>query len=105
MKNEEQKLINDIAIKACEKNKELDFSKCYTITLLYYLIQNRQFSKMNIPPTFLNSVMLLYKSPITSYIHYRTEIFYSNDPYAQAIKQAEIELSEGDDPRCPWLND
>lgn len=98
----EQNTITKIALEASHINTKLNYAKCYTITLLYNLVQFSGLKLETIPPDYQNSVRLLYKNPITSYMHYRTEIFYSKDPYANAIKEAEINVL-GDDPRCPWL--
>lgn len=102
LKSEEYDKIREIAILANATNLDTNFEDCYMITLLYYLMQFGGLKKHQIPPKFVKSVMLLYKNPYSSYIHYRTEILYSDDIYAKNIKQAEIDLNGGDDPRCPW---
>lgn len=94
-------LIWNIALKA-SKDKNLDFNKCYTITLLYFLCQYCGFEQRSIPPEYVFSVELLYKNFYGSYIHYINDINYSNDEYAKAIKAAEIALYGGDDPKCLW---
>ena len=99
--SEEQFQILQIANSASEMNPSLDVSKCYTCTLLYYLVQLCNFELENVPIEYLETILLLYKNPISSYIHYYNEIFYSNNEYAKAIKKAEIKML-GDDPRCPW---
>ena len=93
-------MVEKIAKLASESG--LEFEKCYTITLLYYLCQFNDIDIRNIPVDYQSSVRLLYKNLFGSYIHYITEIMYSNDEYVKAIKDAEIELYGGDDPRCPW---
>lgn len=95
--------VKEIALLASEKY-DLDYEKCYNITSFYFLKQEGKIKEEDIPKEYAYSVMLLYKNPISSYIHYRTEIIYSKDLYAKAIKNAEIEVSGGDDPRCPWWN-
>ena len=98
---DEYKDIKEIALLA-SSGTDLDASKCYTITLLYYLLQFSGLKEDNIPYDYVKSAMLLYKNPNSSYIHYRNNIIYSNDAYAKAIKNAEINFAGGDDPRCPW---
>lgn len=93
--------IKKIAYKAATDNK-LDIYKCYNLTLFYYLAQFGGLPINTLFPEDRKSVTLLYKPPFTSYIHYRTEIMYSDDIYVKAIKDAEIDLNGGDDPRCPW---
>lgn len=97
----EQSDIIEIARQATRINQELDFNKCYVITLSYYLTQLSGYDINYIPPEYEPSVKLLYKNPYSSYIHYRNNILYSKDMYAKTIKEAEI-MVLGDDPRCPW---
>lgn len=101
LSQEEYTQISLIAKKA-SIDYNLEYSKCYTITLLYYLMQFTGLKEDNIPFEYSQSAKLLYKNPISSYIHYFNNILYSDDPYVKGIKQAEIILSGGDDPRCPW---
>ena len=100
---EDKSKVKEIALLASERY-DLDYEKCYNITSFYFLKQENKIKEADIPKEYLYPVMLLYKDPISSYIHYRTEILYSKDSYAQAIKDSEIELAGGDDPRCPWWN-
>lgn len=102
LKSEDQYRIIEISNCAIELNPSLNRDRCYAITLLYYLTQFCNFDFENIPLEYMESIRLLYKNPKSSYIHYRTEIMYSNDIYAKTIKAAEIKLAGGDDPRCPW---
>lgn len=97
----QQEEIQKIAQTAINDNPELDYATCYSITLLYYLTQFFKYKTALLPPLLKDAVELLYKNPISSYIHYRTTIMYSNNIYAKAIKNAEIQVM-GDDPRCPW---
>lgn len=98
---EQQYLIKEITSKAISLTPNLDFEKCYSITLLYYLAQYCDFDLRAIPPTYLRTVELLYKNPKSSYVHYMGNIMNSKNEYARAIKNAEIQVI-GDDPRCPW---
>ena len=98
---EDYNLIKQIAREASEQSN-LDFEKCYTITLLYFLYQFGGMEDNELPVQYIPTVKLLYKNFYGSYIHYITEILYSDDEYAKAIKNAEIALNGGDDPRCPW---
>lgn len=99
--NEEQKLIRRIADTSIEINPDLELSKSYSITLLYYLTQFTEFDLEQIPNEYYNAVKLLYKPYFMSYIHYWNEIQECSDPYVHAIKAAEIK-ELGDDPRCHW---
>lgn len=99
--SDEQYEILRIANSAKKIEPSLNTDKCYTITLLYYLVQLCNFELENVPLEYMDTILLLYKNPVSSYIHYRNNILYSNDIYAKTIKQAEIE-ELGDDPRCPW---
>lgn len=101
LSQEEYRQINLIARKTSIDYK-LEYSKCYSITLLYYLMQFSGLKENDIPLEYAKTVELLYKKPVSSYIHYFNNIIYSNDPYAKGIKHTEIILSGGDDPRCPW---
>lgn len=103
LNEEDLRLISKIAELASNRYG-LNYEKCYNITFFYFLIQQNKIKEDDIPIEYLYSTILLYKNPISSYIHYRTEIMYSKDEYAKAIKNAEIELAGGDDPRCPWWN-
>ena len=98
---EEYSDIRNIALTATRDNKDIDYGTCYSITLLYYLLQFGGLEESEIIPPY-HAATLLYKNPVSSYLHYRTEILYSDDIYAKAIKAAEIKLNGGDDPRCPW---
>lgn len=98
---EQQEEILNIAQTAAKNNSELDYTTCYSITLLYYLAQFSEYKTALLPPLLRDAVELLYKKPVSSYVHYRNTIMYSNNIYAKAIKNAEIQVM-GDDPRCPW---
>ena len=97
----QQEEIRKIALLAARSKRDLSYEMCYSITLLYYLAQFCNYKISNLPPLFQNTVSLLYKDPASSYVHYRSEIMYSKNAYAKAIKDAEIKMM-GDDPRCPW---
>lgn len=98
---EQQEEILNIAQTAARNNSELNYTTCYSITLLYYLAQFSGYKTALLPPLLRDAVELLYKKPVSSYVHYRNTIMYSNNIYAKAIKNAEIQVM-GDDPRCPW---
>lgn len=98
---DKQLLIKKISLRAAKSNPNLDYSDCYTITLLYYLTQYERYNVNFMPPKYEKTITLLHKNPTSSYLHYRNNIIYSKDPYAIAIKQAEID-ELGGDPRCPW---
>ena len=83
-------------------SENLDFTTCYTVTLLYYLAQFGGLDESQIPFKYYDTINLLHKKPISSYIHYRMDIIDSTNIIAKAIKTAEIALNGGDDPRCPW---
>lgn len=98
-----QRQYDEIERIAQRANQEfsLDFNKCYSILLFYYLTQTKQCDIEEVPIEYNYSVRLLYKNPKSSYLHYLNEIEYSSDPYAKGIKQAEV-IELGDDPRCPF---
>ena len=98
----QQEEIRKIALLAVKGRSDLNYETCYSITLLYYLAQYTEFKIENLPPLFQSAVRLLYKNPASSYVHYRSDIMYSKNAYAKAIKEAEIKMMGGDDPRCPW---
>lgn len=101
LSKKEQQDIIEIARQAIQINQNLDFNKCYIITLSYYLAQLSGYDTNYIPIEYKKTVELLHKNFYGSYIHYRNNIVYSKDDYAKAIKEAEIAVL-GDDPRCPW---
>ena len=82
-------------------NPELQYSRCYNLTLFYYLVQYKLLKLTAVPHEYEPTVKLLVKNPKSSYIHYINDIKYSKNKYAIAIKNAEIKQL-GDDPRCPW---
>jgi len=98
---DKQRLIKNISLRAFKSDSKLDYSDCYVNTLLYYLTQYEHYDVNLMPPKYEKTVRLLHKNPNSSYMHYRNDIIYSKDPYAIAIKNAEID-ELGGDPRCPW---
>lgn len=94
--------IENIANLAVNIDSNLEYDKCFTITALYFSRQFYNLPENEVPIEYFYPVKLLYKNPNSSYVHYRMDILYGNDKYATAIKDAEIELNGGDDPRCPW---
>lgn len=94
--NSDYQLISDISTGASEKY-DLNFERCYILTLLYYLVQYGKMLFNDVPAGYAPSVELLVRQAESSYIHYILNIYYCHDKYVKAIKRTEIELI-GKDP-------
>lgn len=71
----------------------LNYTKCYSIVLMAFLVRRYGMEINEIPPEFRKTVELLIRPNYMSSIHYLNSIIYSKDKYAKAITGAELDLT------------